>query len=94
MIVASPQRQIRNIQNSWHRTSESIHVGANRGFKMSYLARTAGSLALIVIICAMPGVAERAEAQASLWNNYQGSSSVQLNFVPGTAVTSTISARP
>jgi autotransporter-associated beta strand protein len=51
---------------------------------MSYLARTAGSLALIVIICAMPGVAERAEAQASLWNNYQGSSSVQLNFVPGT----------
>ena len=50
---------------------------------MSHLAGRAGSLALILVMCAMPGAANRAEAQASLWNNYQGSSSVQLNFVPG-----------
>ena len=71
MIVASPQRQVRNTQANSPEPATRFTLGINRGFEMSHLARSAGSLALILILCAMPGGANRAEAQGSLWNNYQ-----------------------
>jgi autotransporter-associated beta strand protein len=49
---------------------------------VSHLVLPARRLMLSLSACVMLGAAQRAQAQASLWNSYQGSSQVQLDFVP------------